>query len=159
MLYRRGRVPFSIIHLGAWQSRYFMLGQRTGWFYRRFAQRDHGRCHRAIMFAAQSFVDIYLFFCRASHCACFLFSHCMCQQQLFTTELFIWEETHLREYLVAIIHTPGYIYRITLLKTERILTRYFNQIRVIFVQSTFFQAEIESEVNTWFLYIWEYSIN
>lgn len=30
---------------------------------------------------------------------------------------------------------------------------------VIFVQSAFFQAEMESDVNTWFLYIREYSIN
>lgn len=63
------------------------------------------------------------FFCRASRCPCFPSpSHCMCQRQLFTAEMFIWEEMHLREYLVAIIQMPDYIPRITLLKTKTALT-------------------------------------
>ena len=46
------------------------------------------------------------FFHRASRCM-FPFSDCMCQQPLRTTEMFIWEDMHLSEYLMAVTRSRG----------------------------------------------------
>lgn len=57
----------------------------SGSILRRFVQRGQWRCQRAVMFAATKFCCWSLFFLPCVTFSLFPFSHCLCQQQLYTT--------------------------------------------------------------------------